>query len=89
MIIVNMALERHTVWYSEYNKFSPVLFFSIFLYVVCILQYVSAVKGRRQVSYIHSFYINPTLLILLLLLHWPMFTLMEVEGVHFGVYFQQ
>jgi hypothetical protein len=45
-----------------------------------ILQHVSAVRGHQQVSHIHSFYINVTLF-LLLLLYWPMFTLMEVVGV--------
>jgi hypothetical protein len=51
---VNIVLERHTVWYSEYN-------FCIFLYDVYILQHVSTIRGHHQVIYIHSFYINLTL----------------------------
>jgi hypothetical protein len=35
--------------------------FRIFLYVVYILQHVSAVRGHYQVIYIHSFYTNLTL----------------------------
>jgi hypothetical protein len=53
-----MVLERHIVWYSEYNKFFCPHNFSIFLYVVYILQHVSAVRGYHQVIYIHSFHIS-------------------------------
>jgi hypothetical protein len=57
----------------------------IFLYVVYILQHVSAVRGHRQVIYIHFFYIK--LALFLATPTWPMFTLMEVEGVVYPLVF--
>jgi hypothetical protein len=59
---VNMVLERHIVWYSEYNNFFPsskCLHISIrrVYFTTCFGR-----KGHNQIIYIRSSYINFVLL---------------------------
>jgi hypothetical protein len=73
-----MILECHIVWYSEYNKF---FLSSQSLYNSISSVYSAICFGRKGPSsgYLHTLFTSISLRVLLLLLHWPMFTLMEVE----------
>jgi hypothetical protein len=75
-----MVLEHHIVWYSEYNKYFHPHNFCIFLYVMYILQHFGR-KGPSSGLLTYTLLTSTSLCLLLLLLHWPMFTLMEVEGI--------